>query len=169
MSRVDGRPAWTPLSLGILTERVAARAAWLHERGVRPRDPVAVYVTASADVLLSYLALTWLGAIPALMNGALPAPIAAGFIERLRAAAVLVDAEHLEALAATDRGLAGLGAPVLGDVRESGTGDPARPRPTTATIPTTRWPSHIHRARPGSRRPWCTPTAACSRRSALSG
>jgi len=62
---VDGYPAWTPLTLGILHERVAARAAWLHQRGIGPRDPVAIYVTSAPDCLLSFLALNWLGAIPA--------------------------------------------------------------------------------------------------------
>ena len=47
---VDGHPAWTPLSLGALTERVAARASWLYEHGIRPRDPVAVYVTSAAEI-----------------------------------------------------------------------------------------------------------------------
>jgi 3-aminoavenalumate diazotase len=46
---VDGHPAWAPLTLGKLRDRVAARAAWLHERGVRPRDPVAVYATSAAE------------------------------------------------------------------------------------------------------------------------
>ncbi len=46
---VDGHPAWIPLTLGQLEQRVAARAAWLHERGIGRRDPVAVYVTSSAD------------------------------------------------------------------------------------------------------------------------
>jgi acyl-coenzyme A synthetase/AMP-(fatty) acid ligase len=118
---VDGHPAWTPMTLGVLTERVAARAAWLHERGVGPRDPVAVYPTSSADCLLSYLALTWLGAIPALMNGAMPADIAAEYIRRLRAAGVLVDAAHRHLLEGYD-----LGAPVLGEAAEAGGGDPAR-------------------------------------------
>jgi len=36
---VDGIPAWTPLSLRDLTERVAARADWYAGRGIGPRDP----------------------------------------------------------------------------------------------------------------------------------
>src|ERR1700730_13717524 len=50
---VDGIAAWTPLSLRTLTERVAARAEWFSRRGIGRRDPVAVYVTSSADVLLN--------------------------------------------------------------------------------------------------------------------
>jgi acyl-coenzyme A synthetase/AMP-(fatty) acid ligase len=116
---VDAIGAWTPLSLRTLTERVAARAEWFARHGVGRRDPVAIYVTSAADVVLNFLALTWLGAIPALMNGAMPAEIAVEFIRRLRVVGVILDADHAE-LAGRD-----LGAPVLGDAAETGTGDPA--------------------------------------------
>src|ERR1700729_3655273 len=56
---VDGIPAWTPLSLRALPQGVAAGAACFARRGVGRRDPVAVYVTSAADVLLNYCALTW--------------------------------------------------------------------------------------------------------------
>ena len=116
---VDGYPAWVPLTLGVLRDRVAARAAWLRRRGIGPRDPVAVYVTSSADLLLNFMALTWLGAIPALMNGGLPPDIAAGFIQRLRGVGVITDAAHRELLDGQrmDLGLAM-------DAAEAGTGDP---------------------------------------------
>lgn len=117
---VDGHPAWEPLTLGKLYERVAARAAWLHGRGVRPRDPVAVYVTSSADCLLNFMALTWLGAIPALMNGALPDATAADFIRRLRGTGVIADSPHREAL--RDQRL----DDVIHDAALAGTGDPAQ-------------------------------------------
>lgn len=116
---VDGIAAWTPLSLRTLTERVAARAEWFQRHGIGRRDPVAVYVTSSADVLLNFFALTWLGAIPALMNGSMPVEIAAEYIRRLRSAGVLLDAGHAE-LAACD-----LGAPIIGDAAETGTGEPS--------------------------------------------
>ena len=116
----DAIPAWTPLSLRTLTERVAARAEWFARHGIGRRDPVAVYVTSASDVLLNFLALTWLGAIPALMNGSMPAGIAVEYIRRLRAVGVILDADHA-GLATHD-----LGAPVLGDAAETGTGDPAR-------------------------------------------
>lgn len=115
---VDGIPAWTPLSLTELTERAAARAHWFAERGIGRRDPVAVYVTSAADVFLNYFALTWLGAIPALLNGSMPIEVAAEFIRRLRGVGVLTDADHA-ALREHD-----LGAPILGDASETGTGDP---------------------------------------------
>jgi acyl-coenzyme A synthetase/AMP-(fatty) acid ligase len=118
---VDGFAAWTPLTLGELTRRVAARAAWLAERGVVARDPVAVYVTSAADCLLNFLALTWLGAIPALMNGNMPGEVAPEYVRRLRAAGVLVDEAHASVLSGQD-----LGAPILGRVEDTGTGDPDR-------------------------------------------
>src|ERR1700733_6460640 len=105
---VDGIAAWTPLSLRTLTERVAARAEWFARHGIGRRDPVAVYVTSAADVLLNFLALTWLGAIPALMNGSMPAQIAVGAIRRPRWLGVILDADHAE-LADRD-----LGTPVIG-------------------------------------------------------
>ncbi len=116
----DTIPAWTPLSLRTLTERVAARAEWFASRGIGRCDPVAVCVTSAADVILNFLALTWLGAIPALVNGNMPGQIAAEYIRRLRSTGVILDAGHAE-LAARD-----LGAPVLGDAAQTGTGDAAR-------------------------------------------
>jgi acyl-coenzyme A synthetase/AMP-(fatty) acid ligase len=120
---VDGRPPWTPLTLGVLDERVAARAAWLHERGVQPRDPVAVYVTSAADCFLNFFALARLGAIPALMNGNMPGEIAVPFVRRLRAVGIITDATHRALLGDHDLELGGLGHV---DAAETGGGDPAR-------------------------------------------
>ncbi len=117
---VDGYPAEQGLTLGQLRERVAARAAWWHEQGIRPRDPVAVYVSSSADCLLNFLALTWLGAIPALMNQYIPGDIAAEYIRRLRGVGLLTDPEHRARLAGED-----LGVRVHGDTAATGTGDGA--------------------------------------------
>ncbi|HEY3871806.1 MAG TPA: class I adenylate-forming enzyme family protein [Actinocrinis sp.] len=122
---VDGRPAWNAFTLGELTERVAARAAWLNEHDVRPRDPVAVYATSAADVLLNFAALTWLGAIPALMNPNMPGDIAVLFIQRLRAAFVLSDDGHLPLLEGKDLG----GASLLPEATHTGTGDPSQAPP----------------------------------------
>jgi acyl-coenzyme A synthetase/AMP-(fatty) acid ligase len=122
-TEVDTVPAWTPLSLRALTERVAARAEWFSRHGIGRRDPVAVYVTSAADVLLNFLALTWLGAIPALMNGAMPPQIAVEYVRRLRATGVIIDADHAW-MAEQD-----LGAPILGDAAETGTGDPSAAPP----------------------------------------
>jgi acyl-coenzyme A synthetase/AMP-(fatty) acid ligase len=118
---VDGHPAWAPLSFGELCDRVAARAAWLHQQGIKPRDPVAVYATSAADCLLTFMALNWVGAIPALMNGNMPGETAVEYIRRLRATAVLTDAAHRSLLDGRD-----LGAATVADVAEAGTGNPAQ-------------------------------------------
>jgi acyl-CoA synthetase (AMP-forming)/AMP-acid ligase II len=117
---VDGHPAWQDLTLGGLRERVAARAAWLHRYGVVARDPVAVYVTTSADTFLSFLALTWLGAIPALMNPRIPGDIAVEYIRRLRGVGVLADTGLAQLLREHDPDVA-----LIADVAELATGDPA--------------------------------------------
>ena len=124
---VDGRPAEYPITLGELDTMVDARVAWLHERGIRRRDPVAVWATAAADIVLTFLALTRLGAIPALMNGKMAPEIAAEYIRRLRARGVLADAAHAELLAGHDLDAPGYGLHTerLGEPAELGTGDPA--------------------------------------------
>lgn len=120
---IDGIPAWTPLSLSTLTSLTAARAAWFQQRGVGWRDPVAIYVTSAADVFLNFFALSWLGAVPALMNGNMPMELAAEFIRRLRGVGVVIDADHAQ-LREHD-----LGVPILGDAAETGTGDPDQAPP----------------------------------------
>jgi acyl-coenzyme A synthetase/AMP-(fatty) acid ligase len=151
---VDGRPPRAMLTIGELHERVAARAAWLSGQGIGPRDPVAVYVTTSADCLLAFLALNRLGAIPAVMNGNMPGEIAAEYIRRLRATHVLTDPDHRAALTGAE-----LGAALL-DAADAGTGRPAQapahyrfhpddPLAITHSSGTTRMPAavlHSHRS-----------------------
>jgi acyl-coenzyme A synthetase/AMP-(fatty) acid ligase len=123
-TEVDGHPAEHMLGLGLLDERINARTDWLHRHGIRPRDPVAVWTTDAADIILSFFALCRIGAIPALMNGKMPPEIAAEYIRRLRAVGVLADAPHAELLAGRDTG-----APVLAAPAELGGGDPATAPP----------------------------------------
>ncbi len=87
-------PGRASADVGQLDERVQARTAWLHEHGIGRRDVVAIWATEAADIVLSFLALTRLGAIPALMNGKMAPPIADEYIRRLRVTAVLADAAH---------------------------------------------------------------------------
>jgi len=124
---VDGHPAWSVLTLGELYRTVAARAALLRDAGVRRRDPVAVLVSTSADCLLSFMALTWLGAIPALINPALPRDVAAEYIRRLRATGLIADAAHRELL---DGETLGLSRELVLEAERMGEGDPdAAPSP----------------------------------------
>jgi len=118
-TEIDGLPAWTDLTLGQLQERVKARAAYLRERGIKSRDPVAVYVSAAADFQLHFLALAWLGAIPALMNPNIPGDVAAEYIRRLKAVALISDTAHRERLGEEELGLT-----LEIDPTETGSGDP---------------------------------------------
>lgn len=121
-TEIDGRhPAWGVLTLGELYRSVAARAALLCDAGVRRGDPVAVLVSTSADCLLSFMALTWLGAIPALTNPALPRDVAAEYIKRLRASGLIADAAHRELLAGESLGL---GRDLILEAERMGEGDP---------------------------------------------
>ena len=115
---VDGFKPWTLLSLRELTELAAARADWFRGKGIGRRDPVALYVTDAADVFLNFFALSRLGAVPALMNGNMPLEVAVEYIKRLRCSGVVTDAAHAQ-VAEYD-----LGAPILGDAAETGSGDP---------------------------------------------
>ncbi len=116
---VDGHPAWQPMTLRDIERRVAARASWLYEHGIRPRDPVAVYVSSAADHVLNYLALARIGAIPALINGRVEADPARRYIAKLAPVGVLTDALHRERL--DDETVAGL---LDADVADLGSGDP---------------------------------------------
>jgi acyl-coenzyme A synthetase/AMP-(fatty) acid ligase len=117
---VEHHRAEQALSLGELDQRVAARAAGLHARGVRPRDPVAIWSGTAADHILSFLAVNRLGAIPALINGNLPAETVAAYIRGLRATATFADTDRRQRLAGLD-----LGASSLSEVAELGQADPA--------------------------------------------
>ncbi|WP_329493208.1 class I adenylate-forming enzyme family protein [Kitasatospora herbaricolor] len=122
---VDEHAAWQPFTLRELDRAVRARAAALHALGVVPRDPVVVYASDAADHVLSFLALARLGAIPALLNPNLDGERAARYINRLGAAGILADAEHLAALAGHETG-----APALPEIATLGGGDPdAAPEP----------------------------------------
>jgi acyl-coenzyme A synthetase/AMP-(fatty) acid ligase len=121
---VDGLPAGQRLTLGELEERVAARAGWLADRGIGPRDPVAIWSATAADHILNFFALCRLGAIPALINGNLPAETVAAYLRGLRAVAVLADADRVPRLAGAD-----LGGASLADASATGQGDPASAPP----------------------------------------
>ncbi|GAA3308582.1 class I adenylate-forming enzyme family protein [Streptomyces cinereospinus] len=124
-TEVHGHPAWQALTLAQLGEVVTARASTLHALGVKPRDVVAVWVTDGADQVLSYLALARLGAIPALINGRLPAEQAAEYIKRLRAVGVIADVPHWDGLSS-----AGNTTPLLADPADLDKGDPGTaPKP----------------------------------------
>ena len=122
---IDGiHPALHALTLSELDERVRARAAALHGLGIGWRDPVAVSATRGADIVLTFLALVRLGAIPALLNAKVPAELAALYLTRLRAVAFLTDDSRRASLAGHD-----IGIPRVIDIASLGGGDPAAAPP----------------------------------------
>jgi acyl-coenzyme A synthetase/AMP-(fatty) acid ligase len=124
-TEIDGvLPAWRALSLRELDERVRARAATLHALGIGRRDPVAVSASRGADVLLTFFALTRLGAIPALLNAKVPPELAALFLSRLRAVAFVADASRRAELAGHD-----IGIPRVLEIESLGAGDPTAAPP----------------------------------------
>ncbi|MET9428347.1 MULTISPECIES: class I adenylate-forming enzyme family protein [unclassified Streptomyces] len=66
-------------------------ARWYHANGVRPGEPVAVFVGEGLQPLLHFLALTALGAIPALINNAMPERTAIRYIDHVGAAGLVAD------------------------------------------------------------------------------
>jgi acyl-CoA synthetase (AMP-forming)/AMP-acid ligase II len=118
---VDGViPAWQAMSLRELDERVRARAATLYALGIRRRDPVAVSATSAADIVLAFFALARLGAIPALLNAKVPPELAALFLTRLRAVALIADDSRRSELAGLD-----IGVDRVIEIEGIGAGDPA--------------------------------------------
>ncbi len=101
-SRSTGTTPSYPLTLELCaTWSPRARPACA-TAGIGWRDPIAVYVTSAADCFLTFMAANWLGAIPALMNPNIPGDIAAEYIRRLRAVALITDAAHIARLDGED-------------------------------------------------------------------
>jgi acyl-CoA synthetase (AMP-forming)/AMP-acid ligase II len=118
---VDGVvPAWQAMSLRELDERVRARAATLYALGIRRRDPVAVSATSAADNVLAFFALARIGAIPALLNAKVPPELAALFLTRLRAVALIADSDRRAELSTHD-----IGVDRIVEIEGLGAGDPA--------------------------------------------
>ncbi|MFC5718950.1 class I adenylate-forming enzyme family protein [Streptomyces gamaensis] len=92
----------TVLTLDRLAELVETYAGFYHARGVRPRDPVAVCTGSALGYVLNFLALSTLGAVPALVNADLPAAVARNYAQRIGAVGVFADPAHLAALRGED-------------------------------------------------------------------
>ncbi len=95
-TRPDGERA-EAFSLRQFVDAVDLCARWHAARGVRPRDPVAVWSDDAGTVAAHFFALTQLGAIPALVNARLSAEQARAYVERVGAVGLLADPELLAA------------------------------------------------------------------------
>jgi len=87
------------LSLSSLAQAADAYAAWYHAAGVKPKDPVGVYLDDGVEYFVHFIALTRLGAIPVLTNGNMPPEIAAGHFRRVGAVGLFLDPSHRDAIA----------------------------------------------------------------------
>jgi acyl-coenzyme A synthetase/AMP-(fatty) acid ligase len=76
-------------SLDDLVDVRTRYAAWYHGAEVRKGEPVAVYLDEGVDSFLHFLALSALGAVPALINGRMDSAVAADYIRRIGATGVV--------------------------------------------------------------------------------
>jgi 3-aminoavenalumate diazotase len=82
-------------SLRALRSTVARYVSWYAEHGVGPASVVGVYTAHGLRGLLHHIAITSLGAIDALANPNLPAPVAADYFQRCKATVIVGDADRL--------------------------------------------------------------------------
>lgn len=66
-------------------------AAWYHANGVRPGEPVAVVIAEGLEPLLHFLALTALGAVPALVNDAMRHDVMVRYLNHVGVVGVVAD------------------------------------------------------------------------------
>ncbi|QKW10041.1 acyl--CoA ligase [Streptomyces sp. NA04227] len=79
------------LTLPQLDRITDALAAGYWRDGIRPKDPVAVFLEESVRYLVHYVALNKIGAIPVLLNSLMPSDLGQKFITRVGAVAVVSD------------------------------------------------------------------------------
>ncbi|RJL34091.1 class I adenylate-forming enzyme family protein [Bailinhaonella thermotolerans] len=66
-------------------------AAWYHANGVRPGEPVGIVVAEGLEPLIHFLALTALGAIPAMVNDAMRPDIMVRYLNHVGVAGIVAD------------------------------------------------------------------------------
>lgn len=91
--------SYDQFSIATLKQVTDNYAAWYLRAGVQPHDPVAVYLSEGAEYLIHYTALTSIGAIPILINGAMDPAIAAAHIQRTGGVGIFTDPVHYQQLA----------------------------------------------------------------------
>lgn len=84
----DGR-AVSSLTLKDLILTTRKIAAWYKSNGIKSKDPVGLYLDDTIDYFLHYLSLTYIGAIPVMINGKLAENIAAQFMVNVGAVMVV--------------------------------------------------------------------------------
>lgn len=88
----------TALSLRALTDHAEHWAQWYHRKGIRAQDVVGVYARDGLHQIVQFCALTRLGAVPAITNGAMPGEVATLHFRHLRVRGLVCTAEQQAAL-----------------------------------------------------------------------
>ena len=101
LTDTDGQPLHE-LSLLELDRLAQSWSVWYLERGVKPRDRVAIYVQDSFAYSVHYFALSAIGAIGVLINSWAPAATANLLCQRTTPVGIYSDDERLERLWALD-------------------------------------------------------------------
>ncbi|WP_285489722.1 class I adenylate-forming enzyme family protein [Amycolatopsis taiwanensis] len=86
----------TETTVGELADVVGELSARLWAAGVRPSERVAIYKTNNFDIVLLACAAARIGAVPALLSPALPAPIATELLRRLDQPWLLTDTDKID-------------------------------------------------------------------------
>lgn len=86
------------LSLGDLTGYAEQWAQWYWKKGIRSHDVVGVYAQDGLHQILHFCALTLIGAVPAITNGAMPSAVATAHFRHLRVMGIVCSAEQKAAL-----------------------------------------------------------------------
>ncbi|HKS48444.1 MAG TPA: class I adenylate-forming enzyme family protein [Amycolatopsis sp.] len=89
----------TEFSLRDLDHLVQSWSAWYWEKGVRPRDRVAIFLPDSIAYFVHYSAIAQLGAVAMLINSNAPRETAVALCERTGAIALYTNQERLDRIA----------------------------------------------------------------------
>lgn len=89
------------LSIKQLQDWSLSVAAWYEQVGIEQKDPVGLYLEDSIAYFIHFLALTYIGAIPVLVNGNLSAEIAVQFFKRVNTTIVISHGEKIKNLKVT--------------------------------------------------------------------
>ncbi|GCD95735.1 AMP-dependent synthetase [Embleya hyalina] len=103
----DGTPQ-REFGIAALDALAEAWACHYLDRGVRPRDRVAVYLDDSFEDHVHLAALARIGAIAVVVNGRMPPELALGLLDRADPVGLYTDPAHLDLLAGRHRELSGL-------------------------------------------------------------
>jgi acyl-coenzyme A synthetase/AMP-(fatty) acid ligase len=97
---IGGRDHGHALSVAAVISITDQLVMCLTAHGLRAHDPVGVFIGDDPRYYLYYLALTRIGAIPVLLNSKMPGGTAADYLRRVGCAAVIVDRERADRIAA---------------------------------------------------------------------